>query len=161
MSQEEFYVWYVFHVVHVDGLLEVLSLLLSIDIISTAGFYMAPFVHCRCSPAAPGGDPLSLSLSLFQLLSSVHRRTQKTHTQASWENIGCHGERGGSSTVEWCIHYSTCFLIHTHTHTHTHTHAEIQRCEGSFQLRLLRIYSSFPKKTALKFRICNIFPPLK
>ncbi len=128
MSQEEFYVWYVFHVVHVDGLLEVLSLLLSIDIISTAGFYMAPFVHCRCSLPSRGrrSFPLSLSLSVSAALFRTSPNTE-THTQASWENIGCHGERGGSSTVEWCIHYSTCFLIHTHTHTHTRRDTEMRR----------------------------------
>jgi hypothetical protein len=29
--------------------------------------------------------------------------------------------------VEWCIHYSTCFLIHTHTHTHTRRDTEMRR----------------------------------
>ncbi len=148
MSQEEFYVWYVFHVVHVDGLLKVLSLLLSIDIISTAWFYMAPFVHCRCSPAAPRGDVLSPpSLPVSAALFRTSPNTEK-HTQVSWENIGCHGERGGSSTVEWCIHYSTCFLIHTHTHTHTQRYRD---ANDLFNCGMLRI-----QKTARKFWICSI-----
>jgi hypothetical protein len=125
MSQEEFYVWYVFHVVHVDGLLEVLSLLLSIDIISTAGFYMAPFVHCRCSPAAPGGDPLSLSLSLSvsAALFRTSPNTENTHTS----ELGKHRLPWRERWIQHRGVVYTLFDVFSYPHTHTHTHTQRYR----------------------------------